>query len=238
MDRRDQILQAILESFLTSAEPVGSKSIVEEFGLDVSAATVRNEMAKLEEAGLIVQPHTSAGRIPTAKGWRFFVDQMLEDRIALQQERSLALFEEARAQYITNKVKERLHDAVSVLSKVTKNVCFATIPENHRTFYVGLSSILQQPEFAMNMASASQVVEVLEQNFLMQLSDLEVGNEVKIFIGEENFLPQIQSCSLLALRYQYLGHEGVIGILGPMRMEYAHNTVLLRRAQRMIEEGQ
>ena len=236
MNRQEKIFQAILDSFLLSAEPVGSKAISEEFELGVSAATVRSEMASLEEKGLIVQPHISAGRIPTAKGWRFFVDRVLEDRIQNQQKKSVQRFEKEKKKYMLHKVRERVYDAVAVLSNTTPNVCFATLPGNNHTFYVGLSNILKQPEFATNLSSASQVVEVLEHNFLSKLNDLDIGEDrVRIYIGEENFLPQIKSCSLLALRYSYNEYQGVLGILGPMRMEYAHNTVSLRMAQEMIQ---
>src|SRR5918999_1332580 len=77
-DRKAEILRAVVSHYVTSGEPVGSKTLVERFGLDVSPATVRNEMAALEDAGYIYQPHTSAGRIPTDAGYRQFVDEMPE----------------------------------------------------------------------------------------------------------------------------------------------------------------
>ncbi len=73
-DRKSQILRAIVEEYISSAQPVGSRTVVERQGLNISAATVRNEMGSLERDGYIAQPHTSAGRIPTDRGYRFFVD--------------------------------------------------------------------------------------------------------------------------------------------------------------------
>ena len=75
-DRRLGVLRAIVSDYVETQEPVGSKSLVERHSLGVSAATIRNDMAQLEEEGLIRQPHTSAGRIPTDKGYRYFVDQI------------------------------------------------------------------------------------------------------------------------------------------------------------------
>ena len=75
-DRKLAVLRAIVEDYVSTQEPVGSKSLVERHQLGVSPATVRNDMAALEEEGFIAQPHTSAGRIPTDKGYRLFVDRL------------------------------------------------------------------------------------------------------------------------------------------------------------------
>ncbi|WP_228370410.1 HTH domain-containing protein [Gottschalkia acidurici] len=72
-DRKLQVLHAIIQSYITSAEPIGSRTISKKFDLGVSSATIRNEMSDLEELGYLVQPHTSAGRIPSDKGYRLYV---------------------------------------------------------------------------------------------------------------------------------------------------------------------
>lgn len=89
-DRKKRILRAIIENYIETAEPVGSKSIVSTPGLDVSPATIRNEMADLETLGLLEQPHTSAGRIPSSKGYRVYVNELMTDyRLTVQETRSL-----------------------------------------------------------------------------------------------------------------------------------------------------
>src|SRR5262245_66164205 len=75
-DRKLAVLRAIVEDYVSTNEPVGSKNLVDRHNLDVSPATIRNDMAVLEEQGFIVQPHTSAGRVPTDKGYRLFVDRL------------------------------------------------------------------------------------------------------------------------------------------------------------------
>src|SRR6202008_3788250 len=75
-ERKLAVLRAIVEDYVSTTEPVGSKSLVDRHGLDVSPATIRNAMAVLEEEGFIAQPHTSAGRVPTDKGYRLFVDRL------------------------------------------------------------------------------------------------------------------------------------------------------------------
>ena len=85
-DRKKEILQAIIEEYIQTAEPVSSNGIVQKYNLDYSSATVRNEMADLEKEGFLDKPHTSAGRVPSAKGYRFYVDELLkEDNISLEE---------------------------------------------------------------------------------------------------------------------------------------------------------
>src|ERR1035437_154039 len=79
-DRKKRILRAIIDDYINSAEPIGSRSIVEKYELGISSATVRSIMAELEEMGFLEQPHTSAGRIPSMKGYRMYVDNLMERR--------------------------------------------------------------------------------------------------------------------------------------------------------------
>ena len=79
-ERKLKILHAIIQNYLETGEPVGSRTISKYADLNLSSATIRNEMADLEELGYIIQPHTSAGRIPTDKGYRLYVDNMLKEK--------------------------------------------------------------------------------------------------------------------------------------------------------------
>ena len=78
-DRKKQVLQAVIEEYISTAEPVSSGTIVEKYDLGFSSATIRNDMAELENMGYLEKPHTSAGRIPSVKGYRFYVDELLND---------------------------------------------------------------------------------------------------------------------------------------------------------------
>lgn len=123
-DRKLRILRTIVAEYVSSAEPVGSKRVVEVAALDVSPATVRNEMAALEEAGYISQPHTSAGRVPTDKGYRTFVDD-LRGHAAVdgsRQELISELLDGARD------LEDLLHRTTSTLSKLTKLVSLVIAP--------------------------------------------------------------------------------------------------------------
>lgn len=237
-ERKNQILSAIIEHFVQTAEPVGSKTIILTYNFKVSPATVRNDMADLEEAGLIMQPHTSAGRVPTDKGYRLYVDELADygRAQALATQTLHTLMNQHRAQ----NAKQRVNDAVALLSQASPNMAFATIPENDRTFFMGFSKMLRQPEFVEAPLKASQVMEVIEDqsHFLRSLQNIEVDAEAKIFIGEENVLQGIESCSIILTRYDYDGYQGIIGLLGPKRMPYAYNSSVLTQVRDLLQNNQ
>ena len=235
MDRRLAILNAIIKEFIETAEPVGSQTIVMGYNFSVSPATIRNEMANLEDEGLIFQPHTSAGRVPTDVGFRLYVDEVADFAVAERQaEKTL---QKILVQYQLQKAREKIYDAVRILAQATENVSFATLPDNKRTFYLGVSNVLKQPEFARDPLRASQVVEVLENNdnFVNTLNRLDIGDDVRIFIGRENILPQIQSCGLIVGSYRLGGFDGFFGLLGPTRMNYPFNRAMVEKVRALLE---
>ena len=235
-DRKKAVLKAIVKHFVETAEPVGSKTILVSYKFNVSPATIRNDMADLEKSGLIYQPHTSAGRVPTTKGYRLFVDEMADFEEARKQ--AITHLSKIRENYKIAKLREKLHDAVSILARATNLVSFATTPDNPRTFFLGMSNVLRQPEFSHNAMHASEVIEVLEHgdNFIKTLNDLEITENVRTFIGEENILAKIQSCSILVVKYKQDNFEGYLGILGPKRMNYPYNIVMLEEIHKLLTQ--
>ncbi len=236
MNRKQQVLKAIIQHFISTAEPVGSQTIILSYHFNVSPATIRNDMAMLEKEELIYQPHTSSGRVPTDLGYRLFVDEMTNMEIARRD--ALQTLKKLQQEYILEKVKEKIYDAVSLLARASQNVSFATMPDNQRTFYLGLSNVLRQPEFLYDTVRASQVIEVLEKHdhFVNILKSLNIDDEIKIFIGHENILEQIKSCSLMVTRYRLDDYEGHIGLLGSTRMNYPFNKALLEEVKKMLEQ--
>jgi len=241
--RRQKILEAIIETFIQYALPVGSKHLTEFYDFEVSPATIRNEMAALEREGYITQPHTSAGRVPTSRAYRMLVDQMQEqvrhspdisgDRLARKAQEDML---KIRNQYYLKKTKEKLYDTVSILATATDNVSFATIPDKGQFFYIGISNILRKPEFMMEPEKVSRVVEILEHDLANALSDMVITEQGAIYIGEENIMPEFQSCSMLAIPYSHQGFKGVMGILGSTRMDYAYNMAALKSAVQLLTE--
>ena len=223
--RRYRILEAIVEAYVSSASPVGSELIAKRMRSALSPATIRNEMQVLGDQGFIEQPHISAGRIPTAIGYRAYVQEFMKP--SAQEKKVRQKFESLREQYFHRKDQERAYEAVALLSHMIPNVAFATVPHKQRVYFLGLAHALRQQEFLSNPALASGVVEVLEERLTEVLDGIKIDNQVRYYIGDEHVLPQIQSCSLMVTGYNLRGHTGVIGILGHMRMDYAYNAVAL-----------
>ena len=230
--RQQKILEAIIESFIESAMPVGSKTIFESYDFNVSPATIRNEMMALEKEGYIAQPHTSAGRIPTSRGYRLLVDQIRSDNLFMNRVRDD--MQRAKREYYLRKTKEKLYDVVSILASVTDNISFITLPDKDHMFYIGISNLLKKPEFILQPEKATRVIEILENDLYNILSEMNITDEGAVYIGEENLLPEFQSCSLLAVPYHYQGFNGVMGILGSTRMDYRYNLSALKNATQLL----
>lgn len=125
-DRKKKILQAIIRNYLETGEPVGSRTISKYTDLNLSSATIRNEMADLEEQGYIVQPHTSAGRIPSDKGYRLYVDNMLEAKEKEVEEMKEMLLEKE------DKMEALLKQVAKVLAQNTNYTTMISAPQIHR----------------------------------------------------------------------------------------------------------
>jgi len=231
-DRQARLLTAIIDEFIGSGLPVGSKAIIDRGYFNVSGATIRNEMQFLSDAGFIEQPHISAGRIPTAVGYRTYVKEFMKP--TRQEKLVRRKFETLKQQYLKRKDRERVYEAVILLAQMIPNVSFATIPHRNRVFYMGLANVLRQPEFQQNTVLASNVAEMLEEKLTDLLNDIEVDEKVRYYISEDHILPQLLSCSMLVTTYKVRGEKGAIGILGPMRMDYAYNTVALELAADLL----
>jgi heat-inducible transcriptional repressor len=123
-DRKLEVLRAIVEDYISTNEPVGSKSLVDRHSLGVSSATIRNDMAALEEEGLIAQPHTSAGRVPTDAGYRVFVDRLTDIKpLSSAEKRAIATFLDGAVD-----LDDVLHRAVRALAQLTRNVAVVQYP--------------------------------------------------------------------------------------------------------------
>ncbi len=226
MDQRQaKLLAAIIDHFIDTAIPVGSKELLERANFALSGATIRNEMRALGEEGFLEQPHISAGRVPTAKGYRLYVKEHMQPSTHERTVRKR--FDDLRSMYFQRKDQERAYDAVSLLSQMIPNIAFATVPHKAQVYFVGLANALKQPEFSENPLLTTRVVEVLEQRLTDVLSSIDIDEQIRYYIDENHILEALQSCSLMVTGYRMGDARGAIGILGPMRMDYAYNTVAL-----------
>ncbi len=138
-DRQQHILALITRTFIETGQPVGSRTLVERYGLDISSATVRNEMAVLDQAGYLTQLHTSAGRIPTEKGYRYFVQRLLGEFELPSREKHMIRHQFHQAQL---DLEQWMRLAAAILARTSHGASFVTAPrpQQHRLKHVQLIS--------------------------------------------------------------------------------------------------
>jgi len=229
-ERQKQILHAIVEQYAEVASPVGSSLLAKLFG--VSSATIRAEMAELERLGFITQPHTSAGRVPTDKGYRFYVNNLGENNHETGAERRAERALSARVQ--TGGMPERtIRNAVDTLVELTHNLGLATI--GNQLYMSGLSNLFGQPEF-MQASQVRQVAQLLD-NLEPWLHEAAPNQPLSVYIGQENPIGRSAGCSLIISRFRSpYSDQSYIGVLGPTRQSYKDVMQLVRFAGESLEE--
>jgi heat-inducible transcriptional repressor len=229
-ERQKQILSAVIEQYAEVASPVGSSLLAKVF--DVSSATVRAEMAELERLGFITQPHTSAGRIPTDMGYRFYVNNLGENKENLPAERRVERALSARMQP-GNAPERMIRNAVDTLVELTENLGLATI--GNQLYMSGLSNLFGQPEF-INGAQVQQVARLLD-NLEPWLREAAPNKPLSVYIGQENPIGRAAGCSLIISRFRSpFSDHSYVGILGPTRQSYRDVMNLVARTGQELEE--
>lgn len=246
-ERQREILFAIIEQYAEVATPVGSVTLAKLF--DVSSATIRAEMARLENFGLIAQPHTSAGRIPTDAGYRYYVNSLVEESehteyhhelplqdfprlTAPQNNRSAHVLEVRVSSQAT--AETMIKSAVDSLVELTGNLGLGTI--GNQLYLAGISRLLTQPEFVD--LSRIQAVAKLLDNLEPWLREAAPGEPLNIFIGKENPIGKSSGVSLIISKFRSpFSDSSYIGVLGPTRQNYQKVMSLVRSAGEMLEKG-
>lgn len=227
-DRHAKLLQAIVDEYIRSAHPVSSKILVEEWGFTYSPATIRNDMAEMEEDGWIAQPHPSSGRIPTEHGYQYYVEHFIDHPSLSASSRTL----------LAHIAHTRVHSAQASARAMARAIADITgemvIVSFHKDWYVlaGISYLFHKPEFLERdeMVALSDTLDHVEDVF----EDLRQRMETRIavFIGTQNSI----SSSCTALLSPYGDHQnGIVGILGPMRMNYEHNLAVLEYIDQLLQ---
>lgn len=227
--RQKEILCQIIEEYAETAAPVGSMTMAKLFG--VSPATIRAEMARLESLGLVAQPHTSAGRVPTDAGYRFYVNNLENHDIEPALERGAhALDVRVSSQ---SRADAAIRGAVDSLVELTGNLGLATI--DGQLYLSGISRLFTQPEFLDNRRV--QAVAKLLDNLEPWLREAAPGEPLNIFIGQENPIGRNSEVSLIISKFRSpYSDKSYIGVLGPTRQNYSRVTALVRHAGNMLEE--
>lgn len=227
-ERQAKILAAVVEQYAEVASPVGSSLLAKAF--NVSSATIRAEMAELERTGFIHQPHTSAGRVPTDKGYRFYVNNMQEiTQPALESRGERAL----TARVASGGLPEQtIRNAVDTLVELTRNLGLATIGD--QLYMSGLSNLFGQPEF-MHSGQVQQIARLLD-NLEPWLKETAPNQPLSVYIGAENPIGRSAGATLIISRFRSpYSDRSYIGVLGPTRQQYRDVMGLVEHAGRTLE---
>ena len=216
-ERKELILNTIIKEHIKTGSPVSSGVLVEKYKLNISPATVRNEMAVLEEEEYIIQPHTSAGRIPTEKAYKLFVDNIQPKKINKSDQAGL---EELLGEFS----EENLKNTAKKLASLTNATVFWAF-HRHNLYYTGISNLFQQPEFSeLNIIyDISAVIDRIDEIINDVFDEIEDGINIKI--GSDS--PFGDFSGTIMAKYKIHEHKGLFGILSPVRMDYEKNLTLI-----------
>jgi len=231
-ERQKLILDAIIKQYIDSAQPVSSKLLEKKHGFHVCPATIRNDMQRLTELGYLHQPHTSAGRVPTDKAYRFFVDNLLEQEVLEFKD----IFD----------IKAILHESTQDIFKLVPNLlkCMAETSSSLAVVHLfdkdfiwkeGWEELLKEPEFSQKdfIHSFTNFLKGFEEN----IKEIETDSDLRIFIGEENPVSKVDSFSVIYSRCYFPDNEeAMLALLGPKRMDYNKNISLMNSLMKLLAD--
>lgn len=234
--RQLDILRAIVEEYVATEEPVGSKAIAQRHGLGISPATIRNEMAALEDAGFITQPHTSAGRVPTDRGYRLFVDKLATVKpLSNAERRAIETFLNG-----ADDLDDLMLRTVRLLSQLTRQVAVIQYPsetpqvgEKSKVAVAGTANLVRASH--ENVTEIEPILEALEEQVVLLKLLNEAGDSVKVQIGDELPDVHLKSASSISMGYSSSGYgTGAVGVIGKKRMDYSSSMSAVNAVARYV----
>ncbi|MCK9431622.1 MAG: hypothetical protein PHQ84_06015 [Candidatus Omnitrophica bacterium] len=217
--RRRSVLNSAISRYIKNALPVASDEIAEEF--DLSSATIRNIFSELDESGFLKHPYTSGGRVPTDKGYRYYVDFLIRQMELLDEEKKRILKDCKKK---IRRLDDALENTPEVISEITHYAGIVSILQlQDKFFYKGISRIIDQPEFK-DADKIRLLVRLMEdKEKLLEIINRDFSGKVKVYIGSELGLAEMENCSLIVSGFNLKNRPlGRLAVLGPMRMEYDH----------------
>lgn len=233
-EREIQILKAIIDEYISTAEPVGSETLDKKYNLGVSPATIRNEMVKLTRMGYLKQPHTSAGRTPSHLALKFYVNSLMKpEDISVAEEVSV----KQKLYDHKDKMDKLLREATRSLAEHTKTMSVAATDEGD-VYMAGMGNILEMPEF-YDIDVTRYLLSTLDENdYWWDVFGKNIVTEdcLHILIGEELGQKLLNSCGLVYATFKSAKHQGAIGIVGPTRLNFPHIIPFVRYVGSIIDE--
>jgi len=231
--RQEKILSTVIEEYTKTAVPVGSQILANKYHFKVSPATLRNDMMALEKEGFLYQPHVSAGRIPTDKGYRYFVEEIMKDK-------ELSKDEQHKLQRELLKLKAQntrlTKTSAKLLSHLSGNLAISGLIDNDEFSDFGMRELMEEPEFREldDMCRLVEVLDYVDEKFEKLMKEIKTG-ETKIFIGKENPIEGITNCSMMVSPYKLkTGEKGILALIGPKRMKYAKNKSVMEYVKKLL----
>ncbi|MFH0912442.1 MAG: hypothetical protein V1807_02170 [Patescibacteria group bacterium] len=228
--RKQDVLKTLVETFVHTGQPVGSLQVVEQLPYEISSATVRNDMAELTELGLLAQPHTSAGRIPTDLGYKTYVKVITQERRELtkkQQEVLTRHFEKLHS------LQEKYQAAARMLAEISGSVGML-MDETRNVYMSGLSNVAKLPEFNDEQFGI-KLIEALEQpqKLIQKVSRQTNLKDLNVLIGKDNL--QVNKATIVITNFGPQGKR-VISIIGPTRMDYNRTLPLMDYMKKLLND--
>lgn len=224
-ERKQKLLKLIVEEYIETMQPIASRFLIEKNEVQVGEATVRNEMRALEEAGYLTHPHTSAGRVPTELGYRYYVDNIMAPAKPGKDAAT-------KLQGIIDAAEDRrqlLKTIAKLMAEHSGNAVMIAFDDTS-VYYTGMSALFAQPEFR-DYARTVQVSAVFDhcEDRIHVLEDAVKESATVTFIGQQN--PLGGACSSIVTRF----NSGELMIfIGPMRMNYKQNISFMQYLQQHL----
>jgi heat-inducible transcriptional repressor len=229
--RQIQILKAIIEEYIATAESVGSETLDKKYNLGVSPATIRNEMVKLTDMKMLHQPHTSAGRSPTPQALKYYVEHLMKPK-------DMSVAEEVA-------VKEKIWDYRQEIDKLLREATKALAEKTHTLaltatnegdlYYAGAANILEMPEF-YDYQLTHELLESLDE-YSVWWDVLERNTDpFSILVGEDLMQGTLRQCGFIYFKFKTPHVVGAIGVVGPTRLNYSNIIPVVRYMGGLIDE--
>lgn len=216
-ERQRQLLKAIIELYVKAGEPISSEIVEKNYNLGVSPATIRNEMVRLTDAGFLRQPHTSAGRVPTAMGFRFYINELM-------QERQVPIVDEVSIRQQLLDTRTQFDQMVQVATRTLAKKCctLALAVSGSDLYYAGAANILDIQEF-YDIDVTRFVLSMFDEISTLQrvLSQAQGTDSLHVIFGEETDFKYLQPTSFAFVDFEAgPNNRGVIGVIGPNRLNF------------------
>ncbi|MBF0595331.1 MAG: hypothetical protein HQL22_10240 [Candidatus Omnitrophica bacterium] len=233
--RKDVVLAMVVSQYIHTDTPVSSAFIADEYEQDISSATIRNILADLEADGYLMHPHTSAGRIPTQRGYRYFVDFLMREIVLMDDERRRIQLEYEQG---VRELEHLIERASAVVSDLTHCASIVTMDDYPKTYSLRGTNYLAE---AVGVHGLRRIVSILktleEKEQILEVLRRDLDKKIKIYIGQETACESFDDCAMAVSHFKTRGGAaGHIAVLGSTRMDYERVVSTLEYVSALMRE--